>query len=96
LLLLVRHEGRALGYLLASCREGRGFVESLYLEPECRGLHLGESLMRSALDWMRLQGAKTYGVHVAWGHESVFGFYEKFGFYPIRTELERRVDAQNS
>lgn len=64
-------------------------MESLYVRENYRGLGLGETLLSNAIAWMDEMGAHTKTVSVAVGNEKAFGFYEHFGFYPRKTQLEQ-------
>jgi ribosomal protein S18 acetylase RimI-like enzyme len=67
-----------------------GEIESIYIEERCRGKKIGERLIKNSLQWLKNKKASTVGLAVCYGHESVFPFYEKFGFYPRTTRLELR------
>lgn len=78
------------GYCINSVENGLvGEIESIFVLPDYRGLGIGEELMRKSLQWMDEMGAGKIVVNVAAGNEQAFGFYEKFGFYPRRTMLEK-------
>ena len=68
---------------------GDAEMESLYVEENYRGLGIGELLLRNAINWMDEMGAHTKTVSVAVGNEKAFGFYQRFGFYPRKTQLEQ-------
>jgi GNAT superfamily N-acetyltransferase len=78
-----------LGYCVSSVHaDGTGEIESLYVEPELRGLGLGARLVADHVAWLKNKGCGKLRVAVACGHESVFPFYEKMGFFPRVTYLE--------
>ena len=85
-------ENKIAGYCFSSIvnsQYGRiGEIESLYIEPEYRGLGIGERFMRSAINWMDSEGVDRKMVVVAVGNEEVYEFYRRFGFYPKSTRLE--------
>lgn len=81
-------DGKDLGYCVSTVREDDGELESLYLDPSLRGQGTGEALVRLHVEWMKAHGCGRIRVSVAEGHESVFGFYEKMGFWPRLTVLE--------
>ncbi|MCM1991141.1 GNAT family N-acetyltransferase [Oceanirhabdus seepicola] len=76
-----------IGYCLASVLGSYGNIESLYIDPEYRGLNIGERLMTDSLEWINSYEVEDIMIGVAGGNEDAFGFYEKFGFYPRVTKL---------
>ena len=82
--------GRFVGYCVSTVsatREGR--LESIYLEPDCRKLGLGDILMKRALDWMAKEHTVTRTLIVGAGNEEVLGFYARYGFYPKHITVEQ-------
>lgn len=78
------------GYCISRVEfSGDAEMESLYVAENYRGLGLGERLLSNAINWMDEMGARTKTVSVAIGNEKAFGFYERFGFYPRKTQLEQ-------
>lgn len=67
-----------------------GEVESIYIEPDYRGLYIGDLLMRNALKWMDDNGAKSKKLSVVAGND-VLGFYEKYGF-KVRSMILQQVE----
>lgn len=79
-----------MGYSISSItKELTGEIDSIYLDDSYRGLKIGEELMAIPLKWMEDQQVKRTILGVAVGNEDVYPFYEKFGFYPKATILER-------
>ncbi len=80
-----------IGCCICTIDEDRtGEIDSLYIEEEYRNRGLGGKLTRNGIAWLRAQGCGRIAVAVSHGHESVFPFYEKYGFYPRLTSLELR------
>lgn len=80
-----------LGYVINSVKsDGTGEIDSLYLDDSARGLGLGDFLMKSSLQWLEVCGADPIKLGVAAGNESVFKFYEKYGFYTKVHILQRK------
>jgi len=78
------------GYCISRIEfSGDAEMESLYVEENYRGLGIGELLLSNAINWMDEMGAHTKTVSVAVGNEKAFGFYQRFGFYPRKTQLEQ-------
>jgi ribosomal protein S18 acetylase RimI-like enzyme len=87
---------RPVGYCVSTVEEGRGEIDSLYLEEPYRDNGYGKQLVERGLHWLRSKGCTTIRVAVAAGHESVFGFYEKLGFYPKMTVLQWKEAKTNT
>lgn len=88
LIQIVEVDGKIFGYCISTITNETGEIESLYLEESVRGNGLGETLCRNAIEWMKKRSCKKFEVSVSYGHEGVFGFYEKLGFYPRMTMLQ--------
>lgn len=79
-----------IGYCMASVSQNNtGEIESIYVEPEYRGLQIGDTFMRKSLEWIKNNGGNKINIGVAAGNENAFNFYAKFGFYPKVTILEQ-------
>lgn len=71
---------KTVGYCISSVSEDMtGEVDSLFVDEACRGLNIGEQLMKNALSWMDERGVKRKRINVMAGND-VLGFYERFGF----------------
>lgn len=80
-----------IGYCISSVsNELVGEVESIFIEETYRGRHIGDILMKNALNWMDEHGIKTKRINVAAGND-VLGFYEKYGF-KVRSHILEQVD----
>jgi ribosomal protein S18 acetylase RimI-like enzyme len=89
LVVIACHDGRRIGYCVSSVADTVGEIESIYIKPEYRGNHVGKTLMETSLNWIKASDVRTIHLTVAAGNEDVFEFYSKFGFAPIRTELQQ-------
>ncbi|MBN2795198.1 MAG: GNAT family N-acetyltransferase [Clostridia bacterium] len=84
-------EDKRIGYVVASVNEMKvGEIESIFLDENYRGQKIGEVLMENALNWIENQSADRIILGVSVGNEQAFSFYEKFGFYPRTTILQRK------
>ena len=82
--------GEAVGYLVSSVSsENIGCVESIFVSATCRGIGVGNKLMRNALAWMEEKGATEKVLEATVGNEQVFGFYARYGFLPRQTLLKQ-------
>ena len=80
--------GQLIGYIVSTLSlDGFGEIDSIFVEEAYRGKGIGECLMNRALSWLDESNARTRCIAVAAGNERVFGFYQRFGFYPITTML---------
>jgi GNAT superfamily N-acetyltransferase len=64
--------------------------DSIFIDEGHRGNGIGDRLMRDSIAWLRDRECKNIRVAVAHGHESVFPFYRKNGFFPRMTCLEMK------
>jgi len=69
--------------------EKTGEIESIFVDAAYRGLGIGDSLMKKALNWMKHEGAVAKIVEVGAGNEQAFGFYARYGFLPRKTVLKQ-------
>ena len=93
--LALDNSGQPIGYCVTSIdRKLTGEIDSMFVDPQCRGQGIGTVLMENALDWLKVKGAKKTIVSVAVGNEQAYIFYEQFGFFPRRTLLEQKQAAK--
>jgi len=93
--LALDNSGQPIGYCVTSIdRKLTGEIDSMFVDPQCRGQGIGTVLMEKALDWLKVKGAKKTIVSVAVGNEQAYIFYEQFGFFPRRTLLEQKQAAK--
>lgn len=82
------NKGIIVGYCISTVEKEKGEIESLFIEEEFRKHRLGNTLIADAIEWLKEKRCNKILVSVAEGHEEVFGFYIKQGFYPRLTYLE--------
>ncbi len=80
-----------IGYCVSTIEGSAGEIDSICIEDAYRGKRIGERLVRNALAWFTARGATRVTASVAYGHESVWPFYRKYGFFPRLTVLERKA-----
>lgn len=88
--------GRQLGNFFESCgtiqgirdRHGLGAVQNLGIVPECRGIGLGELLLRRALIGFQEAGLSRVFLEVTADNEIAIGLYERLGFSCTRTSYK--------
>ena len=71
--------------------DGRGEIDSMFVEERCRGCGIGSELIRHALAWMESAEASSKVVTVAYAAERVLAFYRRFGFH-ARTILLQQIN----
>lgn len=79
-----------IGYSIATINNMSGEIDSLFVLEEYQNHGYGKTLVEKCLSWFELENCKKIGVAVVDGHESVFGFYEQFGFFPKVTYLQMK------
>ncbi len=90
-LIKVNDSHTPIGYCISSVNDELvGEVESIFIEDTYRGLHIGDTLMKSALKWMDEHGVKTKRINVAAGND-VLRFYEKYGF-KVRSHILEQIN----
>ena len=85
---VIKDTGQIIGYCVSSVQNGTGEIESLFIEEKYRKCGFGKRLVQNALEWFTAKNCQKFIVGVAGGHEKVFGFYQKMGFFPRTTVLE--------
>ncbi len=79
------------GYCITTIsRDCVGEIDSIFIDECHRGNRIGDTLMRNSIAWLQKHECARIRVAVANGHESVFSFYGKYGFFPRMTCLEMK------
>ena len=78
------------GYCISTIEKGVGEIDSLFIEEKYRKYGFGRQFMENSIKWLKEKDCVKILVAVAEGHESVFGFYQKYGFYPRMTYLQMK------
>ncbi|MEM7099724.1 MAG: GNAT family N-acetyltransferase [Pseudomonadota bacterium] len=66
-------------------------LEELIVSPAARGKNLGALLVEATLATARKRGCAEYGLYLIPTTEKNRGFYEKFGFQALGTEMRQRL-----
>lgn len=77
-----------IGYCISRIENDVGEIESILIEKEYEGKGIGRELVARSNEWFKERNCKRVVVSVSYGHEEVFGFYEKQGFYPKMIYLQ--------
>jgi GNAT superfamily N-acetyltransferase len=80
--------GTPVGYCISTIEKGVGEIDSLFVEEKYRKYGYGGRLVENSIKWLKANNCQKIMVGVAEGHEFVFGFYQKYGFYPRMTYLQ--------
>ncbi|OHD12126.1 MAG: hypothetical protein A2086_10825 [Spirochaetes bacterium GWD1_27_9] len=78
------------GYCISTIDKSTGEIDSLFIEENYRKYGYGGQLVENSISWLKSKNCNKIMVAVAEGHESVFGFYQKYSFYPRMTYLQMR------
>ncbi len=83
--ILARRDGRPAGLVLVNRMLGRAACELVYMGvvPECRGLRLGEALVRQAVAHTRAAGAPLLTLAVDAANRPARRLYDRAGFRPV-------------
>jgi ribosomal protein S18 acetylase RimI-like enzyme len=82
-------KGLYVGYCITTIdKELTGEIESIFVEQDYRKCGLGDSLMKSALDWLKSNQVKKKIIGVTEGNEHALEFYRRYGFYKRKIILE--------
>jgi diamine N-acetyltransferase len=84
---VLKNKNVAVGYCISTFQDNIGELDSLFIEEDSRKYKMGSELVENSIAWLKSKPCEKIQVAVAQGHESVFGFYEKFGFRPRVTVL---------
>lgn len=89
-------EGKVIGYFTASEEEVPSYrlikvaeLENLVVSEKYRGLGVGKELMAQFIVWAKEIGAQKISVNVFTGNKKGIAFYEREGFLPFETILEK-------
>jgi GNAT superfamily N-acetyltransferase len=88
--------GEVVAFNVAHLSGREGWMGPLAVRPEMQGHGLGKEVVRSGIDWLRRQGARTIGLETMPRTMDNVGFYSGLGFLPQRLTLTLTVDAATS
>ena len=87
---LVSDKEIPVGYCISTIEKTSGEIDSIFVKDGYRKNGYGRILMENSIHWLKENNCTKISVAVAEGHESVYGFYQKYGFYPRMTYLQLR------
>lgn len=68
-----------------------GWIHDVYVHPAHRGLGVGRTLARLALDRFETMGVKQVRLETAWGNPEARRMFESMGFRPSAVEMLRQA-----
>ncbi len=77
------------GYALVSVEKNVGEIDSIFVVAEYRRRGLGKKMIEKSHAWLAEHNVKKIIIGVAEGNESAFPFYQKLGYLPRLTILEK-------
>ena len=80
-------KNRIFGYCVSSIQDREGEIDSIFVSEDYRGKGIGSELIEDCMNWFKDNRVKRIKVGVAFGNESTFQFYKKFGLFPRVTYL---------
>lgn len=82
---------KAIGVIQVGCAGPRAKIILLHILPEYRSKGIGSCLLKKAMYWIRMNGAKNVRLGTHAGKEDALKFYEKHGFKPRLYKLMRNI-----
>jgi len=89
--LAAENEGRLAGFLLGSLYYGEfgmpepsAVLDTIAVDPACRGRHIGKALLRQLVMNLRALGIDRVRTEVEWDQFDLLGFLASRGFEPAR------------
>ena len=70
------------GSVYVSMQDGRGYLGTLAVDPQCQGLGLAKALVAAVAERCRLAGCAFLDITVVNLRKELFPFYARFGFFP--------------
>ncbi len=84
IIFLALEEGRAVGFIRVSSREGSFWVEEIYVKPEMRGKGIGKKLVKRAEEEVSKHDPSLY-LYILPQDRNAIGFWKGMGYDTINT-----------
>ena len=81
-ILIARENSKIVGYCISSVKNFTGEIESIMIDNKYQKKGTGRAFIVKSKEWFRTKKCSKVIVSVASGHDDVYKFYEKMGFYP--------------
>jgi GNAT superfamily N-acetyltransferase len=75
-------DGELAGFNIVHRSGSEGWMGPLAVRPDSQSAGLGSTMVRSGVDWLRAQGARTIGLETMPRTMDNIGFYSRLGFAP--------------
>jgi GNAT superfamily N-acetyltransferase len=91
-------DGTAIGYAVAHTEDLRdgtrlGAITDIYVEPEARGIGVGEALMNGMLEWFTARSCSAADTFALPGDRSTKNFFEGSGFTARLLLMHHKIEA---
>ena len=101
IVLVAERAGEVVGYAFAGLepmswkdlRDACGYLHDVFVDPAARGAHIGERLVRAAIEWLESQGAPRVVLMSAARNEGAQRLFERLGFRRTMVEMTREAGA---
>jgi len=80
----------AVGYCVSSISNGKGEIDSIFVDENFRSSGIGDNLMKRALRWMDINEIMNREVKLSAGNNDAIQFYSHYGFHPKHILLKQR------
>lgn len=87
---IITADEKPAGYCISTITRTAGEIDSIFVEECFRHNGYGRLLMENSIKWLKENRCEKIILGVAEGHESVFEFYAKYGFYRRTTLLQMK------
>jgi GNAT superfamily N-acetyltransferase len=87
---IARQQHNDIGYIICSCVEDKGEIDSLFVIASQRGKGIGAELTRRGLAWLDSIHASSIYVNVVFGNDDALKLYSRWGIYPRSINLYRK------
>lgn len=99
-LCLAEGENQLLGFVLGRLKRIQpylggflvGELSDVWVEPQARGLGVGEKLNRLTIAWLQQNGARSVEAQILTGNDPIWHLYEKIGFKPELRQVRLLLD----
>ena len=85
-------EGHLVAFNMVHRSGSEGWMGPLAVRPDRQGEGLGSLMVRTGIDWLRAQGARTIGLETMPRTVDNIGFYSRIGLVPVKAERRLRVE----
>ena len=88
-------DGTPVGLIFVDLDGDSAFIDNLFVASDRRGQGVGQSLLRHAIEHLRVQKVKTIDLMVTSDNETAVNLYQKLGFEVSRLRMTRQLDIDS-